>query len=398
VGLSVAACSDVTPPDPDEDRIDAGEVTVTRAEPTVLPLASTFTLRVFGSGFTPTSRVVLTVEGESTPKVRTVATLFVSPQELDATITTAADAPGGPYDVVVEGRNGKQGVGTELVDLQLRVLGIHPESTEPGEDVMISGSGFGGDRFRLAVTVDGIQAVVRSASRSLIVAQVPFNTKPGTVEVRVSLSGAAHAGTVSLNVKLGDPVIDGFSPSAADPGDTLEIIGRNFGSQQDQVTVTFGSLPARVLLALYLRTKVIVPSAIQPGDALVVVSVGDLSSRPMPFPVSPPSPSISAVGPSVTLPGSDIVVFGSHFGSDPGRVSVEFCSTVRVRSFGYSYYGYGYGYDYEDHVECHPASFSDLSDTRVTVHVPGGLPPGNSVLSITVRDTREPASTTVQIL
>jgi hypothetical protein len=250
----------------------------------------------------------------------------------------------------------------------------------------------------VAVTVDRIPAVVRSASRGLIIAQVPFNTKPGTVEVRVSLSGAAHAGTVSLDVKLGDPVIDGFSPSAADPGDTLEIIGRNFGSQQDQVTVTFGSLPARVLLALYLRTKVIVPSAIQPGDALVVVSVGDLSSRPMPFPVSPPSPSISAVGPSVTLPGSDIVVFGSHFGSDPGRVSVEFCSTVRVRSFGYSYYGYGYGYDYEDHVECHPASFSDLSDTRVTVHVPGGLPPGNSVLSITVRDTREPASTTVQIL
>jgi hypothetical protein len=145
---------------------------------------------------------------------------------------------------------------------------------------------------------------------------------------------------------------------------------------------------------------VIVPSAIQPGDALVVVSVGDLSSRPMPFPVSPPSPSISAVGPSVTLPGSDIVVFGSHFGSDPGRVSVEFCSTVRVRSFGYSYYGYGYGYgyDYEDHVECHLASFSDLSDTRVTVHVPENLPSGNSTLFITVRDTLERASFTVQIL
>jgi uncharacterized protein (TIGR03437 family) len=258
---------------------------------------------------------------------------------------------------------------------------------------MISGSGFGTDRFRVAVTVDRIPAVVRSASRGLIIAQVPFNTRPGTVEVRVSLNGAAHAGTVSLDVKLGDPIIEGFSPSAADPGDTLEIIGRNFGSQQDQVTVTFDSLTARVLLALYLRTKVIVPPAIQPGDALVVVSVGDLSSRPMPFPVSPPSPSISAVGPSPTLPGGDIVVFGSHFGLDPARVSVEFCSTVRVPTFDW-YYGYGS----EDQEVCHSATFSDLSDTQFTVHVPEDQPSGNSTLFITVRGTLERASFTVQIL
>jgi hypothetical protein len=59
VGQVLAACSDSGPSEPEADSPE-GTLTVTGADPTTLPLDSTFTLRVFGSGFATDSKVVLT--------------------------------------------------------------------------------------------------------------------------------------------------------------------------------------------------------------------------------------------------------------------------------------------------------------------------------------------------
>jgi hypothetical protein len=206
-------------------------------------------------------------------------------------------------------------------------------------------------------------AYVRSMSDSTIVAQIPLLMNPGTVEVRVTVRGAANRATINLDVQLGTPVIAFFSPSmAVDPGVTIEINGRNFGSQKDQLAVTFDSLPASVSSVANTRIVVMVPAPTRRGDVLVVVTVGGRSSAPATFKILPiGNPSISAVAPDVARQGSAIAVFGSHFGSNPTLLHVQFCRDP------YNYYGLGGSLD------CRTASFSGLSDTHLTVRVPPDL-------------------------
>jgi hypothetical protein len=233
-----AACGDSSVSELDRHSPDVGEIAVTGVNPTLLLLDSTFVLRVFGSGFEPGWRVVLTVNGEPTPKVRTNATLFVNPRELDATITTAADAPDGPYDIVVEGRNGKQGMGTELVDGTVRRLGAQPASAMPGDEVWIVGSGFSPGPWP-AVTIHGRPAVVRSVSDTTIVVLVPVLTEVGTAEVWVAF-GSSLYGVTHLDVQENrrpDPSIIAVAPDVAPWGSDIMIVGSNFTSNPELVSV-----------------------------------------------------------------------------------------------------------------------------------------------------------------
>jgi hypothetical protein len=273
------------------------------------------------------------------------------------------------------------------------VTGISPASVEPGQTVRISGSHFGTNPLQLTVTFNGHQGLVDTAADSLITLRVPLTIEPGTVAVAVALRGAAHPATISLDVHLGPPLIRSFSTLVANPGETIEITGRNFGSRMDQLTVTFDSVAASIVsvaIASVVNTKivVVVPASLRSGDALVVVRVGGQSSDPVPLIIGPlPSPSISAVAPPVALRGSDILVFGSNFGARVGLLSVQFCRDTDP-------YGYGYG----GSLDCRAASFSDLSDTRLTVRVPDRLPTGNWQLVITVASAARPATANVQIL
>jgi hypothetical protein len=95
------------------------EPVVTRADPSLLPPAATLKVRVLGSGFDDRSRVELRREGSAAPEMRTESIQFVGPGELLATIAIGAEAPPGFYDILVEDRKGKQGIGTELIDVDL---------------------------------------------------------------------------------------------------------------------------------------------------------------------------------------------------------------------------------------------------------------------------------------
>ena len=162
---------------------------VTGVAPTTLPPGSTVDLHVFGSGFDAGSRVGIFDDGVPTPKVQTNGTRFVSPRELVASVTTAADAPEGPYDIGVAGGNGKQGVGTELVDVAAVVSGVQPFSVNPGDSVTISGIGFGSNPDRVHVTISGTAAEVVSLSNTTIVLVVPASLPEGSAIVEVNVGG-----------------------------------------------------------------------------------------------------------------------------------------------------------------------------------------------------------------
>jgi hypothetical protein len=279
-----AACGDSSVSELDTDAPDTGAVRVTGAEPTTLPLDSTFNLRVFGSGFGTDSKVVLKVNGAPTSKVRTNATLFVSPQELDASITTAADAPGGPYDIEVEGRNGKQGVGTELVDLKAHVFGISPTSTQPGESVTISGINFGRNREQMVVTFDGMGGFVQSVSNTSILAVVPPTLSPRVAMVEVRIAGTPVPPAVNLEVVRPRIFITGIIPSSAARGEEVTITGFGFGRDRDQVHVSVASPGDALRPGLVLSVDDTTLVAVIPFDAAIGTVLVWVSADRIPVP------------------------------------------------------------------------------------------------------------------
>lgn len=147
--LLLMACGESTPSAPDFEPGPGsdGNPVVSSAEPRLIPPNASIDLHVFGSGFDEGSHVDLATDGTPAPRVRTDSTRFVSEDEVVATITTAANVPPGPYDVVLTSRTGKQGVGTELVFI---------DSTS-GVQVITSTIGAADDEGYLVV-IDGLTA------------------------------------------------------------------------------------------------------------------------------------------------------------------------------------------------------------------------------------------------
>jgi hypothetical protein len=386
------ACSDESPPLEPAGEFTAGTITVTGTDPTELPRGSTFDLQVFGTGFDERSTVSLTVSGSATPKVHTNGTRLVSPRQLSANITVAADAPGGPYDVVVQGRNGKQGVGTELVDAKLRLFEISPTIAEPGQDVHLAGSAFGSDRARVKVTFANSDGVIKSVSNNSLMVQVPFSVQPGDVEVRVKVQRATYDVTTHLAVQLGDPVVNSFRPSMPATGERVTIVGWNFGFDRDNVAVFFNSLSASVSSMTNTWIEVTVPDSTSLGDAIVQVWVGARSSNLAHVDVHRPKPLISVVGPSVALPGSEIAILGWHFGRDARLVTVKLCHSDRISPYSYFYY-----YGSHSQSVCYAAPVLTVTDNRIVVQLPSGIASDNYQVFVTVGN-QDPVTASVFVL
>jgi hypothetical protein len=100
----------------DEEGSGSGPM-VTAADPRLLPTRATLDVKIFGSGFDDGSSVELLKDGRPSAEVQTRAVHVLSTGELIATLDITADAPPGTYDVQVEDRKGKQGIGTELIEI-----------------------------------------------------------------------------------------------------------------------------------------------------------------------------------------------------------------------------------------------------------------------------------------
>jgi hypothetical protein len=245
--FAALACSGNTPSgphDPGTGPEDPGPLegpVVSRVEPTILLRGETFDLHVFGSGYDRRSKVQVTKNGAPSSSIATNSTTYVSAHELVASITTAADAPSGPYEVVVTNGQSKQGVGTELVDLVPVINDIEPSMVAPLDTVRISGWNFGSEPSRTRVTFDGLQSTVLTVQDRVVVALVPPGVRAGTavVEVTVATGTARINLDIVLNlsgtyVNVAGPVSDGceLGPSRRFQGDVhVSQVG-------DEVTMT----------------------------------------------------------------------------------------------------------------------------------------------------------------
>ena len=130
--LAAVACSDGGM-SPEDAAVLAkggpGGPSVNAADPNSAPQDTTLDVRVIGSGFDEGSTVTFLLAGESTPKIVTNASTFVSADTLIANITVVADADTALYDIQVTTSRGKKGQGSEL--FQVTVKG-----GKPGDEIV----------------------------------------------------------------------------------------------------------------------------------------------------------------------------------------------------------------------------------------------------------------------
>jgi hypothetical protein len=144
--------------------------------------------------------------------VRTEAVHFVNSGELIVTLDIAADAPLGAYDVQVEDRKGKQGIGTELIDIDSTsvsgtwdlTMRLH---TSTGDCSVVG-------PLRLAQNANDIHG-------SALLGLVCPSGVNGPVPMPVT--GTAAANGHDLTLELGDPgcELQGVHESGSASGDVL---------------------------------------------------------------------------------------------------------------------------------------------------------------------------------
>ena len=123
------------------------------------------------------------------------------------------------------------------------------------------------------------------------------------------------------------PVLTALSAYQGQAGDTVQLLGQNFGEAVADNTVTFGEMVAEVLSVNAAGTElsVRVPE-LAPGSYSVAVRVGDASAvADQTFRVGRPAPLITAVRPPVLKADTvgTLVITGENFASDAEAIGVR---------------------------------------------------------------------------
>jgi len=131
-----------------------------------------------------------------------------------------------------------------LVDEQIDISSISPNSGSYSDTLTIIGSGFGTDASAIEVTIGGAHPIVRSVSAGAIVVQLTRYNLTGTVAVRRGKK-AISVGSDRQPAFCAVPKIDSLSNTGGNAGVRINIRGGNI---DPSATVKIGNGPARVIL------------------------------------------------------------------------------------------------------------------------------------------------------
>jgi len=153
----------------------------------------------------------------------------------------------------------------------LRAFLVDPPGARPGDEVVVTGSGFGEG---VAVRVGGVpvQPVsVEPGALRFAMPEVPGAV--GSVHPVVVSMGPRHARPVALH--LGRvPLVVSFEPARGVAGDLVRIRGAGFAPTAEGNAATFDGVPALVVAASPVELAVVIPPGRQPqAEALVPVVV-----------------------------------------------------------------------------------------------------------------------------
>ncbi|MFQ5993427.1 MAG: IPT/TIG domain-containing protein, partial [Nitrospiraceae bacterium] len=237
---------------------------------------------------------------------------------------------------------------------------LFPNAASPGATVTISGTDFGtfASTRENRVLFNGKMALIQRWEPDLISVKVPLRAQSGPV-VLLNANKTIKVGTFTVL----QPTIDRLEPAETEPGSTLRIIGKNFGStagSKDPNTmfgvngVRISGVPATILKWRDNKIEVKVPATAATGDVVVQLA----SSDPLPDGscCAPVNYSLSNSAPLRIIPairvdptrgpvGTKVVLFGKGFGAE--------------KSSGDAILFHG-----------HPATIAQWTDVLIVVHVP----------------------------
>ena len=217
--------------------------------------------------------------------------------------------------------------GTPLIELSTH-------SVTPGATVSLSGKSFG--QFKSVqtnkVTFNGVPALVQRWEPDVIEVKVPLKASSGPVEVSIGKK-KLQAGTITIV----QPHIENITPTEAERGTVVQIVGRNFGmtaGPRDPNTmfgvndVMIGDVVVRPRRWKDDKIEVEIPANAVSGDVVVRLASSDplpdgsccapveyVKSNPMPVALIP-SVRVDPVNGPV---GTKVVLFGQGFGSSKGQ-------------------------------------------------------------------------------
>lgn len=207
-----------------------------------------------------------------------------------------------------------------------------PASGPAGTEVTITGSNFSSIRESNIVEFNGIQAQVRSATTTEIVATVPSGATDGFITVTLGTQTATTDPDTFDVTATPTPNITSFEPTSGYPGQSVKIRGSNFSVTPSDNAVEFNGTQADVTAASMTELTAIIPDGATDGPISVTVE-GQTGSSSTTFdvtaaPAPPPAPAISSFSPTSGTPGTAIVITGSNFNPDPEGNFVMFNGVV----------------------------------------------------------------------
>lgn len=251
---------------------------------------------------------LITIEGEGfgTDRGQYSATVSETPAEVISVTAKAIvlRAPGkgvtGPLTLKSQNRSFPIGQYTYQT---LSVQRVTPLNGPAGSSVNISGEGFGGTGKPAAVFINGKEAIVITASDTLIVAEVPVDAGTGTVTVKVD-------NAESRGQEFTYQAIESIRPRSGGKNTKVTITGTGFEALAAGNVVTFNGKSATVIEAGKSKLVVVAPEGVETGP--LVVSINDQKTTGPVFTVVAP-PLINIVSPLSGPRGAQMTITGAGF-------------------------------------------------------------------------------------
>lgn len=121
------------------------------------------------------------------------------------------------------------------------------------------------------------------------------------------------------------PVITAVQPDPVRLADKIRIQGRNFSEQSGDMSVLFGTVPAKILSSKPTEAELQLPHHIRGGEHDIKVAVHSIKSKPFKVRVKS-HPEITFVNLLAAPPGQPLIISGDGFSNDASQNIVKFGS------------------------------------------------------------------------
>lgn len=236
----------------------------------------------------------------------------VAPDEIIATVPN--DAHTGTLRVEVNGVAHDHGEFQILAPL--RVDSFSPTSGGAGTVVILRGQGFAPRASDNHVFLGNVEQPVIAATTTEL--RVRLAAAP-SAQFEVRTPGAAGRSRSPFIVQS-TPFIASFTPHFGPVGETVTILGSNFGNSARLIRAEIGGTPMQVVSASDERIDVRVPAGARSARISITVGTQGGAVTPEDF-VIEARRAVSALTPSQAFPGSEVTIRGENF---PQRVNVQF--------------------------------------------------------------------------